>query len=88
MPVNNAMSTENEQMKKLQSQNQPKLAQVSQVVEKILETLESLKAEIAQVKSQLKEQKETTKQNASPDYAHAGKETKEQSKMHTVSRKW
>ena len=54
MQVNNAVSTENERMKKLRSQNRPKLAQVSQVVEKTydkaqnktLETLESLKQKL------------------------------------------
>ena len=64
MQVNNAVSTENERMKKLQSQNRPN----DKAQNKILETLESLKAKIAQVKSQLKEQKETTTQTASLDY--------------------
>ncbi|CAB4033447.1 Hypothetical predicted protein [Paramuricea clavata] len=61
LQVNNAVSTENERVRKLRNQNRPKLAQVYQVAEKaesqdkILKTLEALKVEVAQVKSQLKD---------------------------------
>ncbi|CAB4031824.1 Hypothetical predicted protein [Paramuricea clavata] len=57
LQVNNAVSTENERVRKLRNQNRPKPAQVSQVAEKaepqdkILKTLEALKVEVAQVKS-------------------------------------
>ena len=63
LQVNNAVSTENERVRKLRNQNRPKSAQVSQVAEKaesqdkILKTLEALKVEVAQVKGQLKRHK-------------------------------
>ena len=76
LQVNSAVSTENERVRKLRSQNRQKPAQVSQVAEKvndksedrILKTLEALKAEVAQVKSQLKDTsiKQETEQAQSP----------------------
>ncbi len=68
LQVNNAVSTENERVRKLRNQNRPKSAQVSQVAEKaesqdkILKTLEALKVEVAQVKSQLKDINQETEQ--------------------------
>jgi CRISPR/Cas system CSM-associated protein Csm2 small subunit len=53
LQVNNAVSTENERVRKLRNQNRPKSAQVAEKAEsqdKILKTLEALKVEVAQVK--------------------------------------
>jgi hypothetical protein len=73
LQVNNAVSTENERVRKLRNQNRPKSAQVSQVAEKaesqdkILKTLEALKVEVAQVKSQLKDINQETEQARLPN---------------------
>ncbi|CAB3993872.1 Hypothetical predicted protein [Paramuricea clavata] len=73
LQVNNAVSTENERVRKLRNQNRPKPAQVSQVAEKaesqdkILKTLEALKVEVAQVKSQLKDINQETEQARLPN---------------------
>jgi hypothetical protein len=73
LQVNNAVSTENERVRKLRNQNRPKSAQVAQVAEKaesqdkILKTLEALKVEVAQVKSQLKDINQETEQARLPN---------------------
>ncbi|CAB4028215.1 Hypothetical predicted protein [Paramuricea clavata] len=73
LQANNAVSTENERVRKLRNQNRPKSAQVSQVAEKaesqdkILKTLEALKVEVAQVKSQLKDINQETEQARLPN---------------------
>ena len=97
--VNNAVSTEDGRARKLRSQNRGKSAQVSRVVEekndkgqdKILETLETLKIEVAQVKSQLKERSQETEQTSPPQGVQPTRDwkpEKEHSKMFTVPGDW
>jgi isoleucyl-tRNA synthetase len=61
LQVNNAVSTENERVRKLRNQVS-QVAEKAESQDKILKTLEALKVEVAQVKSQLKDINKETEQ--------------------------